>query len=162
MVCRPVTPSLWRKRGDRKFEAGLDYAISSSPAWDTKLDTIKQGGEQKKEMVTVLTQPRKWRHLQALWATVSPLGCPDRRRVEWGRQVPTPAVMFLLLLWSSVIADEAGSSWVRVGGQCYPLTEPRSIKNHSIVSGQEMRAFCLLFLLLFFCVAHTVSSCLSP
>lgn len=61
-MCRPVTPSLWRKRGDRKFEAGLDYAVSSSPAWDTKLDTIKQGGEQKKEMVTVLTQPRKWRH----------------------------------------------------------------------------------------------------
>lgn len=55
-VHRPKTPSLGRRQGDGKFEAGLGCVVSSSPVWDTQLDTVSRrggsgGGEQGKRNI---------------------------------------------------------------------------------------------------------------
>lgn len=38
--CTDLKPSLGRRQVDCKFEAGLGYVVSSSPVWDTQLDTV--------------------------------------------------------------------------------------------------------------------------
>lgn len=125
-VHRPKTPSLGRRQGDGKFEAGLGCVVSSSPVCDTQLDTVSRrggsgGGEQGKRNIhgshgTAADTAGRGGLLLALRLPVPPFSSPGHKcaaRKPGRKQVPTPAAVSFLLLQASVVPVRL--SW---GAEC--------------------------------------------